>query len=138
MLGLDTLGKLLIAKNQVGEWPLEYVVVTSVISAQAATVLISAGKDAHVELITKAGLGPAGASIAKLGASLQFGNVKSLGTKIVAGPSLTPFFRVGGLRKALFRNTDFKQRGISDSETQPDAAPQFRFAELDYRDLEET
>jgi hypothetical protein len=138
IIGLDELAKEVIAKNEKGEWPSNHVVVTAVVTAATATVLISGGKDAQIDLVSEASLGPDGISLAKLGTGLSVASATNLATKIVASSSLTPLFRASGLHRTIFGGKRLQQRGGTEPHAPSQVDPvKFRFAEIDYSDVEQ-
>ena len=131
MLGLDELGKTIIAKHKANEWKPEFVVVTSVVEAGAATIIISSGSNGQFELATSGSAGSAGLSLVDVKGSFRIVSARNVGTKIVATSGLTPLFRASSLCKSIFGDT-FKSRGTS-AETL-DRSSGLRFAEIDYSD----
>lgn len=138
ILGLDEVGKQIIARNKKQKWPLNHVVVTALVSAATVTVLISAGKDAQVELASAGALSADGLTLAKLETGVRVAHATNLGTKIVANSSLTPLFHASGLHKAIFRKPDFRLRGPHQTDDEDVDPADVRFAEIDYGDLEQT
>lgn len=72
-------------------WQRDWVVVTEVIDAGAATILASIDKDAALELEASAAVGPQGLVDVDAGLAPKWSS--SIGLDVVAGRGLTPFYR---------------------------------------------
>jgi hypothetical protein len=109
-----------------GDWPKDRVVVTDVVVSDSATVLISSGSDAHIELSASGAVGAGKASLAN--ASLKFGGGRSssIGTTIVGAKGTTALFKASGIKKKLFRRPVVTTR---------DAADGSQLGPLDLKDL---
>ena len=83
-----------------GCWPRTEFVVTEVLSADSATILIGGSAGGLVELSASAPMDTDGPLSAELG--LRTVRSKGMATEIVATGGLTPLFRAGGIRRRLF------------------------------------
>lgn len=100
----DALGREIIERFKRGEWERDRVVVTEVVRASAATVLVSGCGKAGVSFKLDAGL-PAQLALAKGKLSLQ--SLTGSFTAKVIGEEVSPLLRTCGLRRKLF-GIDFR------------------------------
>ncbi len=137
ILGLDQLASGVIALHEKGEWPLEHVIVTSLVSAEAATILISSGRNGRVDLVGDTHLGTSGLLLADASLNLQIAHVSNVGTRIIAMTGLTPLFRASGLKTRLLRRPTLTRRGRTPpSAEMATSGPAVRFAEVGYTDFD--
>ena len=106
-----TLGGEILERYQKQAWPKDHVVVTEVIRARHATVLISSSANAKAEFNVAANVSLADVSLTDVDAGIKLAGSRHVGTQIVAEASLTPLFKAKGVCKPLFRPPDFKRRG---------------------------
>lgn len=100
------------------EWPEEYVVVTEVVNADRATVLVSSGSDALIEFAVDSGVALGQYALVDASAHVNIARSTNIGTQIVAQGGLTPLFKAKGIRKRLLRSPIFDRRSL-DSSVQP-------------------
>lgn len=95
-----------------GTWDKNWVVITEIVKAESATVLISSSSSSKIELKAQGDIGSAQIDIAdaNLGFELKFS--KDLSTKVIAEESLTPLFKASKIRKPLFSKPVFKANRI--------------------------
>jgi len=108
-------------RHAAGRWDTDRFVVTEVLQARAATILIASSSDARVELSARGSLSPANLSVAELDAGFEIAHVRGMHTRIVASEGLTPLFRAKRLRNrflagAVFRGGEPDLRGPDDLE----------------------
>jgi hypothetical protein len=82
-----------------GDLPREYAVVTHVIDAASATVLISSGSDAKFVASAEADLKAGLLDLANAKANFSRVAAKNLQTELVAADGLTPLFKLFGFKK---------------------------------------
>ena len=129
----DALGKQILARFLSGDWKQEYAIVTELVSAESATVIVSSSSDAKVEFSAESKLAPTGLSLADASVGLQVARSSGVATQIVASANLTPLFRASGLRQRLFGGTSFGTRsGAAETHV---AKSELRFSDIDYSDL---
>lgn len=83
-------------------WPKNWVIITELVEAKEATILISNSKDSSIELKANAQVqAPSDLDIAD--AQLQFAIVakRDISTEIVAKEGITPLYRASGIKKPL-------------------------------------
>ena len=89
------------------EWEPDWVAVTHVLAAEAATVLIASARDAEAELRAAAEVTAAGVvKLADLAGNVQLARGRSVSLEWGAGEATTPFLRVAGLRKSWLGQVD--------------------------------
>jgi hypothetical protein len=125
---LQALADEILARYGRGEWKREHVVVTDLVTADAATILISNGQDARIDLGVKTLAPDRALSLASADASATVSYAAGIGTRIVAAKGLTPLFKAAGIKRRLIRGNTFTRRGGG-------AAEDLIFAEIDYKDL---
>lgn len=101
-----------------GQWNMDHLVVTEVLQARVATILIASSSDARVELSARGNLSPTNLSIADLDAGFEIAQVRGMHTRIVASEGLTPLFRAKRLRNRFFAGVVF--RGDEPESRDPD------------------
>ena len=131
----DVLGKEILARDEAGSWPKNHVVITELVTADSATVIISATADAKIEFSAESKLAPSGVSLADVAAGLQVASSSGVAAQIVASRQLTPLFRASGVRRRLLGGANFQSRSAtrSDSVAKAETAA---FVDLGYADLE--
>jgi hypothetical protein len=106
------------------------VVITELITADSATILISATEKAHIDLSAKGQVAPTGLSLADASAGLQVTRSSGVATQILAAQKLTPLFRASGVRKHFFGDPSFETRGEGASTAK--AGHELVFADVGY------
>ena len=89
---IDSLHSDILEKYKNGKWNEKYVVVTKVIQAESATILISRDSDAQIDL--KAETEVPNMNIASIDANFSVKTQKGLETQVVANKGLTPLFEI--------------------------------------------
>ncbi len=109
-------------------WEKDWVVITELIEANSATILVSNSKESKVELKAKANVQASeDLDIADAGLGLSIVGKKDLAVEIVAKDGITPLFRAAGIKKKLFGSEKFVARSILGDEV---------FAEINMTDEE--
>lgn len=98
-------------RHAVGEWNTDHLVVTEVLQAGAAAILIASSSDARVELSARGNLSAGSISIADLDAGFEVAYSRGMHTRIVASAGLTPLFRARRLRSRFFAGPVFRGGG---------------------------
>jgi hypothetical protein len=117
-------------RHAAGEWNTDHLVVTEVLQARAATILIASSSDARVELSARGDLSAGSVSIADLDAGFEIAHFRGMHTRIVASEGLTPLFRARRLRSRFLARPVF--RGGEPGARDPD---ELEFAALAPDDL---
>ena len=122
---VKSLGDQILSLYHNEKWDPDHVVVTDLITAAGATILISNGQNAHIDLALKGQAAPAMAKLADANANLTVTRAVGIGTRIVAAAGLTPLFKVAGVRRRFFRDDQFARREANDAQ----------LVELSYKDF---
>ena len=88
------LGRDIKKKYEEGKWDKRWVVITELVKADSATILISSSVDGKVELKANANVGAKKLDIADVSLELGIAFEKNIETKIVAEQGITPLFKV--------------------------------------------
>jgi hypothetical protein len=80
-----------VAADDQSRWDRDWIVVTDVVTAESATILIAGGSSSSLELKASANIAPA--SLADANAGLSSAAESQVSTKIIAEKGLTPLYR---------------------------------------------
>jgi hypothetical protein len=109
---LDEVGRGILARHKRAEWAKEHVVITELIQAQSATILISSSNSASVDFALDGGLGLETIRLADASGSVRMVGSSGIGTKIVGRKNLSPLFRASGVVSRFLRDDRFKTRSV--------------------------
>lgn len=98
--------------RDVQDWDNGWVVVTRVVRAKHATILVSGEKGAFTELRANAGLSLGGVDLAELAVGFQKARSSSMSVDLVARGDLTPLFEAHQLAHPSWRSRDPKKRRL--------------------------
>lgn len=106
------LGKEIVKQFEEGVWDKSWVIITEVVEAESATIIISNSSNGKMELKANANLNAPNFDIAdaKFNFSPQFS--RGLETKIISTEGLTPLFKVMGIKTSLFSKPIFKTNAL--------------------------
>jgi len=104
----------LLQRFEDGQWPKRYVVVTSLVRALRTTILISAGRDAGIDLRASADVSLGEHSLADADAGLEIVSSRGVATRIVGEGGLTPLFQAIGVKKPFLRGARVTTRSLDD------------------------
>jgi hypothetical protein len=107
----DSLGKEIEFRYEKGDWSKDRFIVTEVVSAASATIIISSASNAKLDLVARGSVKGGTLSLADVKANFDVVSFTDIGIKIVADTDLTPMFRSSGIMKRLFRRSVFAGRG---------------------------
>lgn len=96
-----SLGKTLIEHYKQGKWDMNWVVVTEVMNAESATVLISSSSDSKIEVKAKGKVEAAKLDIADAGLGFELMFSKDLSTRIIT-QALVPLFRAAKIKRKFW------------------------------------
>ncbi len=122
------LGQEILKRYKAGDWDKNWVVVTEVVNADSATILISGSADSKIELKAKGGIELAKIDIADADLGLETTVSKDLSTKILAEKALNPLFKVSKVQKKFFKDPGFE---ISKSKNLPGEKEDLIFKEVE-------
>jgi hypothetical protein len=122
---VTALGQEILARFKRGIWSPAHVVVTDLIAVENATILISNGQNAHIEVGIKTNLVPDAFALASADVKATVIRSVGIGTRIIGEKGLTPLFRAAGIKRRAFRDSSFTRRQRDD----------VGFSELNYKEL---
>ncbi|QAA80333.1 hypothetical protein EI546_00645 [Aequorivita sp. H23M31] len=95
-----------------GKWAKDWVVVTELVEADSASILISSSSQSKIELKAKGGITAAKMDIADIDLGLNIAFSKDLSTQIIAESALTPLFRAKAVKGRILRSPVFGQKSM--------------------------
>lgn len=107
------IGQQILQKYENGEWNKDYVVITSLVSAEATTVIISGESGGQIDISASGKADVSDADLASADGSLDVKWSNKISEQIVGKSGLTPLYRVHGIEKRWFRDGRFVPRGES-------------------------
>ena len=102
IMNLAEIQEAVVAKYKARKWDKEYIIVTEVIEADNATILISKNSGAKVELAATADVGGKELNIADASLGWEMKSERSMSTKVLAQSSITPLYLAMSVRKSWF------------------------------------
>ena len=102
------LGDAILKLYKEGKWDKDWVVITELVKATSATILISSSKSGKIELKAKGSAKAGSLDIADVDAGLELSYSKDLATKIIAEKGLTPPFKASKVKTRIFKSPIFK------------------------------
>jgi hypothetical protein len=99
---LSSIESEILSKHDSGEWKEDMVVVTEVITAYSATILISQASKAQIDLLARGSVGVTQIDLADVRARFQVLKESNLAIKFIAERHLTPLFKASGLSKSFW------------------------------------
>lgn len=116
-----------------GQWEYDWKVITEIVLVDSATILISDSSDALIELKASAGLGVQQLNLADASLGLEILRTEGLNTQLFSEKSLTPLYKISGLKRSWFLGeTQFKERSID-----PEAGEKDQFEEISFSELKQ-
>ena len=135
------LGKEILELFRKGEWDKDWVVVTELVEADSATILISSSSKGKIELNAKGEINASNLDIADANLGLELAYSKDVSTKIIAESSLTPLFKA---KQVMGRSSSptFSQKTIRSIDLITPAKAKSNkdiifFGDADYEDYDE-
>lgn len=99
-----------------GKWNKDYVIVSEVLAADAATILIANSNDAKIELKAKGNVNAGKMDIADADLGLEVVRNKGIGVKLIAESGITPLYKLVKLRGKLFGGMGLDSKMIDDED----------------------
>jgi hypothetical protein len=109
----DDLAREIEFKYKHGDWPKDHFIVTEVIAASGATIVISSSDEARLDLIARGALSGGKAPLADVNAGIEVASSSHVSLQIVAEKHLTPLFKARGMIWTLLggRRWGWRDRG---------------------------
>ncbi|MFZ2897006.1 MAG: hypothetical protein WA004_00185 [Saprospiraceae bacterium] len=96
-----------------GIWKEHYLILSEVMEAASATILVSAGANAKIELKADATIETGNIDIADASLGLEAARDQNIGVNIVAKSGITPLYQVVGLKRKLWNDPELVIRNKS-------------------------
>ena len=109
----DKVGDQVLELYNEGKWKKEWMVITELIVAESATVIISKKSNSKIELKANANIKLPALDIADAKFEFSSAFARGLETKIITAEGLTPLFKVMGVKKRIFRDSIFKSEDLT-------------------------
>lgn len=90
------------------KWDKDYVVITELVEAESATILISREKNSIIDLKVNGDVGASGLNIADANLGLGVSFSRGLNTEIIAEKGLTPLFKISKVKNSIFSPPAFE------------------------------
>lgn len=132
--GTNRLAKTIYDRISVGEFPPQYAVVTEVVVADSGTIVISSGSGAELAMSAEADLTAGLLDLASGGLGFSRVSSQDLRTEIIAKESLTPLFKLVGLKRNgrfIWSKEDVSRLGFEDIDRDSLDFGELEFAHVD-------
>jgi hypothetical protein len=96
-----------------GKWNKKWVVVTELVKAESATIIISNNSAGKIELKANANVNTANIDVADVKFDFSVQYAKGLETKIIAEDGITPLFKIMGMKTGIFIPPSFTAKGLT-------------------------
>lgn len=106
------LGKEIVKLYKNGDWNKDWVIITEVVMADSATILISNSKDSKIELKVNAKVEAENLEMTNASANWSVTFNKDIGLKFIAKQNLTPLFKVMGIKGNWPFKPHFASKGL--------------------------
>jgi len=99
---LASLGRAIEKRYAAGKWDRKWMLVTELVKAQGATIIIAGSQSAQADLKASGTVGTGGIRLSDLNAKLEAKNTVGIGFKIIASTGLTPLYRASQIKASWF------------------------------------
>lgn len=99
-----------------GLWDKDFLIVSEVLEAETATIIVSSEADSKIELKASGDIGTKVMDIADASLDLGMTRHKNIGVKIIAESNITPLYQVVGLKRKLFGGPDLVIKSLDEGE----------------------
>lgn len=111
IINMAELEKEIVKRYKDGSWPKDWVIITQLVEAVSATIIISNSSNNKLELKAAANVGTANMKLTDASLGLSVAREKGSSLKVLAQKGITPLYRVMGIRHPLFGKTHVGARG---------------------------
>jgi len=125
--------KQVLAKFKDGSWKKEWYIITQLVEAVSATIIVNNSNDNRLELKASTGIGQSGIKLADVSLGLTVAKEKGSSLKVIAQKGITPLYRAMGIRHPLFGKPELSSKG----DTAEIKEEKFRIQEFDPGELKE-
>jgi hypothetical protein len=95
-------GEQVLKQYRAGKWNKKWVVITELVKAESATIIISNSTDGKIELKANVRIDKPGLDISDAGIQWSTRFSRGLETRIISAEGLTPLFRIMGMKSRIF------------------------------------
>jgi len=113
IVNTGNIGQQILEKFNAGSWDKNYMVITSLVHAEAATIIISGDKGGQIDISASGKAQVADSDLANADVSLDVKFSNKVSEKIVGAKGLTPLYRVHGIKKRFLLNGKFVARSVN-------------------------
>jgi hypothetical protein len=133
---MGELEKKIVERYKNGTWPKDYVVITQLVEAVSATIIISNNNNNRVELEATANAGLPSIKLTDASLGLKVANERHKTMKVLAQSGIIPIYRVMGIRHPLFGKPALSNRefGATDKEL---VQEEFQYQDFDINELDQ-
>jgi len=133
IVNIAKLEKDILPRFKDGTWPKDWLIITQLLEAVSATIIISNSSNNKIELKATANVGTSNLKLTDASLGLNVAKEKGSSLKVIAQAGITPLYRVMGIRHPLFGKVQLDSKGVA-----PDAIKdeKFRYQDFDPRELE--
>ncbi|ULQ51779.1 hypothetical protein [Flavihumibacter fluvii] len=111
---LGEIEKFILPKFKQGNWEKDWLIVTQLVEASSATIIISNSSNGKLELKASAGVGAANLKLTDASLGLTVARETGSTLKFIAQEGLTPLYRLMGIRHPLFGKPGLRTKGIQE------------------------
>jgi hypothetical protein len=111
IINMAALEKEIVKRFKDGTWPKDWLIITQLLEAVSATIIISNSSNNKVELKASANVGAASLKLTDAALGLSVAKESGSSLKVLAQQGITPLYRVMGVRHPLFGKTHVGARG---------------------------
>lgn len=129
IVNLAAITKSILQKYKDGNWDKDWLVVTELVTAESATIIISNSSDGKLELKANANVGTSNLKLTDVSLGLSVAREKGSTLKYIAENGLTPLYRVMGIKHPLIG----KDKVVIKIKAE---APVFEIQKFDEKELE--
>lgn len=134
LVNLASIEQAVLGKYNDGSWDKNWLIVTELVEADSATIIISNSSNGVLDLKASADAGAANFSLANAALGLSVVREKGSTLKYITQSGLTPLYRVMGIRHPFFGDPSLSTKGEFAASSRADL---FRIQAFDERELEE-
>lgn len=106
------LGERIIELYKEGKWNKDWMIITELVEAESATIIISNNSNSKIELKANGNIGAMNIDIADAGFQFSPQFTRGLDTNIISAEGLTPLFKIMGIKTSWFTPPSFKANSV--------------------------
>ena len=131
IINMAEMEKEILKRFKDGTWPKDWVIITQLLEAVTATIVISNSSNNKLELKASANVGTAALKLTDASLGLSVAKERGSSLKVLAQQGITPLYRVMGIRHPLFGKVHVGARGI-----EPAQEESFDYQDFDPEEVE--